>query len=154
MFSPQAWREILAASRPTDPDTEQIRQRDNMNLLNTARVSLLTLTERSQVRELRRGIDDENEPMIPFVRELNGRVGWSCLALYKLLPQQDRVLDDIYSNSNTAGDLWSVCPVAQDWTIQTKDRTQKRFKITLFIRTKHNMRIFGVISFFKLQNNI
>ena len=121
MFAPQAWREILAASRPTDPDTEQIRQRDNMNLLDTARVPPLTLKERSQVRELRRGIDDENEPMIPFVRELDGRVGWSRLALYKLLPQQDRVLDDIYSNSNTAGDLWSTCPVAQDWTIQTKD---------------------------------
>ena len=30
----------------------------------------------------------------------------------------------------------------------------KRFKITLFIRTKHNMQIFGVIPFIKLQNNI
>ena len=30
--------------------------------------------------------------------------------------------------------------------------THKRFKITLFIRTKHNMRIFEVIPFIKLQN--
>ena len=32
-------------------------------------------------------------------------------------------------------------------------QTHKRFKITLFIRTKHNMRIFWVIPFIKLQNN-
>ena len=31
-------------------------------------------------------------------------------------------------------------------------QTHKRFKIMLFIRTKHNMQIFGVISFIKLQN--
>ena len=28
------------------------------------------------------------------------------------------------------------------------------FKRTLFIRTKHNMRIFGLISLIKLQNDI
>ena len=32
--------------------------------------------------------------------------------------------------------------------------THKRFQITLFIRTKHNMQIFGVILFIKLQNDI
>ena len=32
-------------------------------------------------------------------------------------------------------------------------QTHKRFKITLFIRTKHNMRIFGIILFIKLQND-
>ena len=31
-------------------------------------------------------------------------------------------------------------------------QTHKMFKITLFIRTKHNMQIFGVKSFIKLQN--
>ena len=30
--------------------------------------------------------------------------------------------------------------------------TRKRFKITLFIRTKHDMRIFWVTPFIKLQN--
>ena len=30
-------------------------------------------------------------------------------------------------------------------------QTHKRLKSTLFIRTKHNMRIFGVIPFIKLQ---
>ena len=34
-----------------------------------------------------------------------------------------------------------------------KTQTQKRLKRTLFIRTKHNIRIFQVIPFFKLQNN-
>ena len=29
----------------------------------------------------------------------------------------------------------------------------ERFRITLFIRTKHNMRIFGVIPFIHLQND-
>ena len=29
----------------------------------------------------------------------------------------------------------------------------KRFQITLFIRTEHNMRIFGVIPFIKIQND-
>ena len=32
-------------------------------------------------------------------------------------------------------------------------QTNKRFKITLFIRIKHNMQIFGVIAFVKLQND-
>ena len=34
-----------------------------------------------------------------------------------------------------------------------KIQIHKRFKRTLFIRTKHNMRIFGVIPFIKLQND-
>ena len=39
-------------------------------------------------------------------------------------------------------------------TTQHKIETRKRLKSgTLFIRTKHNMRIFGVIPFFNLQNN-
>ena len=32
-------------------------------------------------------------------------------------------------------------------------QTHKRFKRTLFIRTKHNMRIFGLIPFIELQND-
>ena len=32
-------------------------------------------------------------------------------------------------------------------------QTHKRFKIMLFIRTKHNMRIFGITLFIKLQND-
>ena len=41
-----------------------------------------------------------------------------------------------------------------DWfSLHARIQTHKRFKRTLLIRTKHNMRIFGVISFFKLQNN-
>ena len=32
-------------------------------------------------------------------------------------------------------------------------QTHKRLKRTLFIRTKHNMQIFGVIPFIKLQND-
>ena len=34
-----------------------------------------------------------------------------------------------------------------------KIQTQKRLKRTLFIRTKHNMQIFGVIPFIVLQND-
>ena len=34
-----------------------------------------------------------------------------------------------------------------------KSKHIKRFKRTLFIRTKHNIRIFGVIPFIKLQND-
>ena len=35
-----------------------------------------------------------------------------------------------------------------------RSKTRKRFKRTLlFIRTKHNMRIFGVIPFIKLRND-
>ena len=34
-----------------------------------------------------------------------------------------------------------------------KIQTHKRFKRMLFIRTKHNLQIFGVIHFIKLQNN-
>ena len=37
------------------------------------------------------------------------------------------------------------------WAFWNKIQTYKRFKRTLFIRTKHNMRIFRVISFIKLQ---
>ena len=36
---------------------------------------------------------------------------------------------------------------------ETKIQTHKKFKGTLFIRTKHNKRIFGVIPFIKLQND-
>ena len=31
--------------------------------------------------------------------------------------------------------------------------TRKRFKTTLFIRTRHNTRIFGAVPFIKLQND-
>ena len=34
-----------------------------------------------------------------------------------------------------------------------KFQTHKRFKRRLFIRTKYNMRIFGIIPFIKLQND-
>ena len=34
-----------------------------------------------------------------------------------------------------------------------KFQTDERFKIMLFIRTKHNTRISGVIPFVKLQND-
>ena len=37
--------------------------------------------------------------------------------------------------------------------ISYRIQTLKRFRITLFIRTKHNMRVFGVIPFTKLQND-
>jgi len=36
---------------------------------------------------------------------------------------------------------------------ENKIPIHKRFKITLFIRTKHNLRIFGIIRFIKLQND-
>ena len=36
----------------------------------------------------------------------------------------------------------------------TPYQTQKRFKRTLFIRTKHNTQIFGVIPFIKLQTTL
>ena len=36
---------------------------------------------------------------------------------------------------------------------QSKTQTHKRFEITLFIRTKHNKRIFGVIPLIELQND-
>ena len=32
-------------------------------------------------------------------------------------------------------------------------QTHKRFKGTLFIMTKHNMQMFGVMTFVKLQND-
>ena len=35
----------------------------------------------------------------------------------------------------------------------TLTQTHKMFKITLFIKTKHNMRILGIIPFIKLQND-
>ena len=38
-------------------------------------------------------------------------------------------------------------------TKETRIQTRKRFNRMLFIRTKHNMRIFGVIPFVKLQND-
>ena len=34
-----------------------------------------------------------------------------------------------------------------------KIQSHRRFKRTLFIRTKHHMQIFGVMPFIKLQNN-
>ena len=34
-----------------------------------------------------------------------------------------------------------------------KDLTHKKFERTLFIRTKHTMRIFGIIPFIKLRND-
>ena len=37
--------------------------------------------------------------------------------------------------------------------LQSLIRTDKRFKRTLFIGTKRNMRIFGVIPFIKLQSD-
>ena len=37
--------------------------------------------------------------------------------------------------------------------LQSLIRTHKRFKRTLFIWTKRNMRIFGVLPFLKLQND-
>ena len=39
------------------------------------------------------------------------------------------------------------------WLHKIKIQTHKKFKGTLFIRTKHSMRIFGVIPFIKLQND-
>ena len=36
--------------------------------------------------------------------------------------------------------------------VMYKVQTHKRFQRTLFIRTKHNLHVFGVISFIKLQN--
>ena len=38
-------------------------------------------------------------------------------------------------------------------TSENTMQTHKRYKTTLFIRTKHNKRIFGVILFMKLQND-
>ena len=35
----------------------------------------------------------------------------------------------------------------------SKIQTHERFTITLFIRTNHNMRIFTIIPFIKLQND-
>ena len=35
----------------------------------------------------------------------------------------------------------------------SKTQTHKRFNIRLFVRTKHNIRFFGVIPFVKLQND-
>ena len=37
--------------------------------------------------------------------------------------------------------------------LDCKIQTRKRFKITLFIGTKHNLQYFGVIPFIKPQNN-
>ena len=39
------------------------------------------------------------------------------------------------------------------WMIIWKIQIQKRFRITLFITTNHNIRIFGVIPLIKLQND-
>ena len=36
------------------------------------------------------------------------------------------------------------------WNWYRRSKTHKRFKITLFIKTKHNMQIFGVIPFIEL----
>ena len=40
------------------------------------------------------------------------------------------------------------------YDVSDRIKTYKRFKRTLFIRTKHSMRNFGVILFIKLQNDI
>ena len=41
----------------------------------------------------------------------------------------------------------------QKQSLDCKIQTLKRFKITLFIQTKHNLQNFGVIPFIKPQNN-
>ena len=38
-------------------------------------------------------------------------------------------------------------------SVLKQDQTHERFRRMLFIRTKHNMRIVGVIPFIKLQND-
>ena len=43
--------------------------------------------------------------------------------------------------------------VEQDEQEDSEAQSHKMFQRTLFIRTKHNMRIFSVISFIKLQND-
>ena len=47
--------------------------------------------------------------------------------------------------------LSSDCSLSQ--TCEEKTQKHKRFKIMLFITTKHNMHILGVIPFIKLQND-
>ena len=50
----------------------------------------------------------------------------------------------------------TVCTVGSDSFRKlppTEIQTHKRFKRTLLIRTKHNMRIFGVTPFFRIQDN-
>ena len=42
---------------------------------------------------------------------------------------------------------------ADIWVNFIKSKTHRRFKRTLFIRTKHKMQIFRVIPFIKLKNN-
>ena len=37
--------------------------------------------------------------------------------------------------------------------LHIKIQTHKRFKRTLLVKTKHNLRIFGVIPFIKLKND-
>ena len=50
-------------------------------------------------------------------------------------------------------DKWYVSQTPFQRTLQTENivQTHKRFKIMLFIRTKQDMRIYGVIPFIKLQ---
>ena len=43
--------------------------------------------------------------------------------------------------------------IESNYIIKDKTDTNKRLKRTLFIRTKRNMRILGVIPFIKLQND-
>ena len=54
-----------------------------------------------------------------------------------------------FSGSLFCGIVTLYCKVMIACLIQT----QKGFKITLFISTKHNLRIFGLIPFIKLQND-
>ena len=67
------------------------------------------------------------------------------------------------SPSNTSGCRLSLAVALVLWRVAVvmehspdanrKIQTHKRLKRTLFIRTKHNMRMFGVIPFIKLQND-
>ena len=63
---------------------------------------------------------------------------------------------ELHTAKHTWSFLTECCWYLTDkgWCIFWWDpKHEKRFKITLFIRTKHNMQIFGVIPFIKLQND-
>ena len=49
--------------------------------------------------------------------------------------------------------LWLLCVCVLFVCFWFKIKTHKRFKRTLFIMTKHNQQIFGLIPFIKLQND-
>ena len=55
---------------------------------------------------------------------------------------------DVMSQQNKWGVMTNEEP-----QLLSKIQTRKKFNRMLFIRTKHNMQIFGVIPFIKLQNN-